>query len=74
MSAASNEQFIRVWQSSETRSEACKRLRMSRQAVYARYALMKRHGVPLKDIERYDWKALALLAEKCAQENQCPGR
>ena len=65
-----NEQFVRVWQGSESATEAATRLHMSYASACQRACWLRRHGVELRDFRSaprksmVDYEGLAKLAKK----------
>lgn len=64
--SVSDEEFIRIWQTSRSVREVETKTGLSRQAVNIRSHSMRKHGVPLKKMERVgkDWSRLIELAKQ----------
>lgn len=63
----SDEEFIRVWQTSTSARQVEEKLDMTRQAVNQRFYNFRKHGVPLKKHQRgstKDWNKLAEFARQ----------
>ncbi len=70
----SDEEFIRVWQTSSSARQVELALGLTRQAVNSRMYKFRKNGVPLKKMDRKaanqkDWKRLAEFAKQFLEES-----
>lgn len=70
----SPDEFVKVWQSSESLAEVATRLKMTKDACRSRAEMYRRKGVPLQDLRRrasphVNWNGVAAVAADVARTN-----
>lgn len=70
----SPEEFVRIWQSSESVAEIVERTGVKADCLYSRACHYRKHGVPLKKfrrgMKRPDYVALAKIAKETKSNRQ----